>query len=111
MPVILPEQPHAAWLGVMDRRPTEGIDDASKAVTRNEFSHRFDRWPEIDRLIYFSVSKRFKMLSEPRLVLPVGHPMPQPGILVNVGTPARKELTRSGLKALRTFHNFVLTDG
>ena len=40
---------------VMDRRPAEGIDDASKAVTRNEFPHRFDRWPEIKRRILIAL--------------------------------------------------------
>src|SRR5262249_5020452 len=49
---------------VMDRRPTEGIDDASKAVTRNEFPHRFDRWPEIDRCILIALRPERVLLPE-----------------------------------------------
>jgi hypothetical protein len=49
---------------VMDRRPAEGIDDASKAITRNEFPHRFDRWPEIDRRILIALRAEMVLLPD-----------------------------------------------
>jgi hypothetical protein len=48
----------------MDRRPAERSDDASKAVTRNEFPRRFERWPEIDRRILIALRAEMVLLPD-----------------------------------------------